>query len=220
MSDEEDDDELYYVDTLQIEINQVSNDLAGQRDAYQFAQGALEEAERWVALASKFLEDAKDDDGYALDLGSLLSSSEVGMNSAEYLRDKEGDVATHFQNTIHLEKRFSELCQSSFLAVGFGPLVLKNLEGSVARLFIRNTFPHFYLFVLASSFLAAATVFTTTPSAYVALLVVFFTTLPARQILMPAINVASDDGDLKKFKILHASACKPPRISLPATQVY
>ena len=111
MSAEEDDDELYYVDTLQIEINQVSNDLAGQRDAYQFAQGALEEAERWVALASKFLEDAKDDDGYALDLGSLLSSSEVGMNSAEYLRDKEGDVATHFQNTIHLEKRFSELCQ-------------------------------------------------------------------------------------------------------------
>ena len=47
-------------------------------------------------------------------------------------------------------------------SVGFGPLVLKNLEGSVARLFIRNTFPHFYLFVLASSFLAAATVFTTT----------------------------------------------------------
>ena len=89
-------------------------------------------------------------------------------------------------------------------SVGFGPLVLKNLEGSVARLFIRNTFPHFYLFVLASSFSAAATVFTTTPSAYVALLVVFFTTLPARQILMPAINIASDEGDRKKFKTLHA----------------
>jgi hypothetical protein len=89
-------------------------------------------------------------------------------------------------------------------SVGFGPLVLKNLEGSAARLFIRNTFPHFYLFVLASSFLAAATVFTTTPAASVALLVIFFTTLPARQILMPAINVASDDGDRKKFKILHA----------------
>ena len=26
-------------------------------------------------------------------------------------------------------------------SVGFGPLALKNLEGSVARLFIRNTFP-------------------------------------------------------------------------------
>ena len=89
-------------------------------------------------------------------------------------------------------------------SVGFGPLVLKNLEGSVARLFIRNTFPHFYLFVLASSFLAAATVFTTAPAASVALLVIFFTTLPARQILMPAINVASDEGDRKKFKTLHA----------------
>ena len=74
----------------------------------------------------------------------------------------------------------------------------------MARLCIRNTFPHCYLFVLASSFLAAATVFTTTPSASVALLVVFFTTLPARQILMPAINVASDEGDRKKFKTLHA----------------
>ena len=77
-------------------------------------------------------------------------------------------------------------------SVGFGPLVLKNLEGSVARLFIRNTFPHFYLFVLVSSFLAAATVFTIAPAVSVALLVIFFTTLPARQILMPAINLASD----------------------------
>jgi hypothetical protein len=89
-------------------------------------------------------------------------------------------------------------------SVGFGPLVLKNLEGSVARLFIRSTFPHFYLFVLVSSFLAAATVFTIAPAVSVSLLVIFFTTLPARQILMPAINLASDDGDRKKFKLLHA----------------
>ena len=112
MSDEEDDDELYYVDTLQIEIDQVSNDLADERDAYNFAQGALKEAERWVALVSEMLKHAEDDYyGYALDFDSLLSSSEVGMNSADYLRDKEDDVATHFQNTTRLEKRFSELCQ-------------------------------------------------------------------------------------------------------------
>ena len=89
-------------------------------------------------------------------------------------------------------------------SVGFGPLVLKNLEGSVARSFIRNTFPHFYIFVLGSSFLAGATVFTASPVASVALLAIFFTTLPARQILMPAINTASDEGDRKKFKALHA----------------
>ena len=89
-------------------------------------------------------------------------------------------------------------------SVGFGPLVLKNLEGSIARLFIRNTFPHFYIFVLGSSFLAGATVFTASPAASVALLAIFFTTLPARQILMPAINTASDEGDRKKFKTLHA----------------
>ena len=89
-------------------------------------------------------------------------------------------------------------------SVGFGPLVLKNLEGSVARLFIRNTFPHFYLFVLVSSFLAAVTIFVFAPFASLALLVIFFSTLPARQILMPAINAAADKGDRKKFKLLHA----------------
>ena len=87
-------------------------------------------------------------------------------------------------------------------AVGFGPIVLKNLEGNVARLFIRNTFPHFYLFVLVSSFLAAVTVFV--PFASMALLAIFFSTIPARQTLMPAINTAADDGDRKKFKLLHA----------------
>ena len=89
-------------------------------------------------------------------------------------------------------------------AVGFGPIVLKNLEGNVARLFIRNTFPHFYLFVLVSSFLAAVTVFVFVPFASMALLAIFFSTIPARQILMPAINAATDDGDWKKFKLLHA----------------
>ena len=89
-------------------------------------------------------------------------------------------------------------------AVGFGPIVLKNLEGKAARLFIRNTFPHFYLFVLVSSFLAAVTVFVFVPFASMALLAIFFSTIPARQILMPAINAAADDGDQKKFKLLHA----------------
>ena len=89
-------------------------------------------------------------------------------------------------------------------AVGFGPIVLQSLEGNVARLFIRNTFPHFYLFVLISSFLAAVTAFVFVPFASMALLAIFFSTIPARQILMPAINAAADDGDQKKFKLLHA----------------
>ena len=89
-------------------------------------------------------------------------------------------------------------------AAGFGPIVFKNLEGDLARLFIRNTFPYFYLFVLVSSFLAAVTVFIFVPFASMALLAIFFSTIPARQILMPAINAATDDGDWKKFKLLHA----------------
>ena len=89
-------------------------------------------------------------------------------------------------------------------AVGFGPIVLKNLEGDLARLFIRNTFPYFYLFVLVSSFLAAVTVFVFVPFASMALLAIFFSTIPARQILMPAINAAADEVNRKKFKLLHA----------------
>ena len=89
-------------------------------------------------------------------------------------------------------------------AASFGPIVLKNLEGNVARVFIRNTFPHFYIFVLVISFLAAVTVFAFVPFASMALLAIFFSTIPARQILMPAINAAADRGDRKKFKLLHA----------------
>ena len=73
----------------------------------------------------------------------------------------------------------------------------------ILTFFYRNS-SHFYIFVLGSSFLAGATVFTASPVASVALLAIFFTTLPARQILMPAINTASDEGDRKKFKTLHA----------------
>ena len=89
-------------------------------------------------------------------------------------------------------------------AAGFGPIVLKNLEGKVARVFIRDTFPHFYLFVLVSSLLAAITVFVFVPLASMALLAIFFSTIPVRQILMPAINTAADENDRKKFKLLHA----------------
>ena len=89
-------------------------------------------------------------------------------------------------------------------AVGFGPIVLKNLEGDLARLFIRNTFPYFYLFVLVSSFLAAVTIFVFVPFASMALLAIFFSTIPARQILMPAINAAADEAKRKKFKLVHA----------------
>ena len=92
----------------------------------------------------------------------------------------------------------------TLFAVGFGPIVLKNLEGNVARVFIRITFPHFYLFVLVISLLAAVAVFVFSPLASIALLAIFFSTIPARQILMPAINAATDKGDQKKFKILHA----------------
>jgi hypothetical protein len=88
-------------------------------------------------------------------------------------------------------------------AAGFGPIVLKNLEGNVARVFIRDTFPHFYLFVLVSSLLAAITVFVFVPLASMALLAIFFSTIPVRQILMPAINTAADENDRKKFKLLH-----------------
>jgi hypothetical protein len=42
--------------------------------------------------------------------------------------------------------------------------------------------------------------------AALAMIFIFATTLPTRQILMPAINVAADNEQKKRFKILHTAS--------------
>ena len=62
---------------------------------------------------------------------------------------------------------------------------------------IRKAFPPFYLFVIFSSGLAAALSFLFDSFSATWMAAVMLTTIPARQVLMPAINLATDSG-LKK----------------------
>ncbi|WP_406676004.1 DUF4149 domain-containing protein [Roseobacter weihaiensis] len=86
---------------------------------------------------------------------------------------------------------------------GFAAFVFSALPVETASPLLRRAFPHFYLFVLGVSgasgvffafkdWLSAAVMFG-----------VFATTVLARQILMPAINAATDSGTKRRFKLLH-----------------
>jgi hypothetical protein len=88
-------------------------------------------------------------------------------------------------------------------AFGFAAFVFTALPAQTAGPLIRRAFPHFYLFVLATSALAAGLSFSTDPVSGVILAVIAATTLLARQVLMPAINAATDQGAKRRFKTLH-----------------
>ena len=88
-------------------------------------------------------------------------------------------------------------------SVGFAALLFKYLPPTDARMLIRNTFPPFYLFVIFSSGVAAVLsgqrdLFSAGWMAFVML-----TAVAARQLLMPAINRATDTGFRKRFALLH-----------------
>ena len=86
---------------------------------------------------------------------------------------------------------------------GFAAFVFSALPAQTAGPLIRKAFPHFYLFVLATSALAAglASLFDLRTALILAL--VALTTVFARQILMPAINAATDSGKKRRFAQLH-----------------
>jgi len=86
---------------------------------------------------------------------------------------------------------------------GFPTFLLKALPPEVARPTIRAAFPHFYLFVIGSAAAAAALQWPTDPLGAALLALIALTTLPARQVLMPAINRATDAGAKARFKQLH-----------------
>lgn len=88
-------------------------------------------------------------------------------------------------------------------SVGFAAFLFKYLPAADARRLIRNAFPPFYLFVILSSGLV--TVLTFRSDLFIASLMAFvaLSTVAARQILMPAINQATDLGLRKRFVWLH-----------------
>ena len=86
---------------------------------------------------------------------------------------------------------------------GFAAFLFSALPPAVAGQTLRRAFPHFYLFVLATAGLAAAMMWPHDSFAATLLAVIALTTWPSRQILMPAINAATDGGARARFKVLH-----------------
>ena len=86
---------------------------------------------------------------------------------------------------------------------GFAAFVFTNLPAETAGPLIRKAFPHFYLFVIATSAVAAGLSATASSVSAIVLAMIAVTTVIARQIVMPAVNAATDAGATTRFKVLH-----------------
>lgn len=91
-------------------------------------------------------------------------------------------------------------------AFGFAAFLFSALPPDLARRTIRAAFPHFYSFVFCMSLLAAALVWPQNTLSAVLLAIVALSTVPARQMLMPAINRATDAHQKSRFKWLHGAS--------------
>lgn len=89
---------------------------------------------------------------------------------------------------------------------GFAAFLFSHLPAQDAGSILRKAFPVFYLWCVAVGLLAAGLLlFVDSVSAWL-VMAVALTTVPARQLLMPAINAASDNNDRRRFNILHGSS--------------
>jgi hypothetical protein len=89
---------------------------------------------------------------------------------------------------------------------GFAPALFAALPPDTAGATIRRTFPHFYLLVLGTAGFSAALLWPHDRLAAGLLAVIAVTTIPNRQILMPAINRATDEGAKTRFNWLHGAS--------------
>jgi Domain of unknown function (DUF4149) len=86
---------------------------------------------------------------------------------------------------------------------GFAAFLFTALPAKTAGAALRRAFPWFYAFVIATS-AAAALLWWPRDAVFAAVMAaVAATTVPVRQILMPAINRATDAGQRQRFKWLH-----------------
>ena len=88
-------------------------------------------------------------------------------------------------------------------SLGFAAFLFSHLPASDAGTILRKAFPVFYLWCIAVALVAAGLlVFLDTLSAWL-VVAIALTTVPARQLLMPAINASSDNNDRRRFNLLH-----------------
>lgn len=86
---------------------------------------------------------------------------------------------------------------------GFAAFIFSNLPAELAGPTIRKAFPHFYIFVMVTALVAAVLLWSVNPTSAILMAIIAVTTLPTRQLLMPAINRATDTGQKSRFKWLH-----------------
>lgn len=90
-----------------------------------------------------------------------------------------------------------------FFSATFAAFLFKHLPPTDARLLIRKAFPGFYLFVIVSAALTALLCGASDAWSAAMMAAVALTALAARQMLMPAINRATDQGQKTRFACLH-----------------
>ncbi len=86
---------------------------------------------------------------------------------------------------------------------GFAAFLFNALPAQTAGLVLRRAFPWFYLFVIATSAVAALLWWPHDAVFAAVMAAVALSTVPVRQLLMPAINRATDAGQRRRFQWLH-----------------
>jgi len=94
----------------------------------------------------------------------------------------------------------------SLFSFGFAIFVLKNLPTDQARSLIRKAFPPYYLIVIVVSALAGMAALPSDRLSAMLLAAICGPTVIARQLIMPAVNAATDRGDRRSFGILHGAS--------------
>jgi len=89
---------------------------------------------------------------------------------------------------------------------GFAAFLFKALPAPSAGATLRLAFPWFYLFVVATAAVAALLWWSHDTMAATVMAAVALTTIPVRQLLMPAINRATDADNRLRFKWLHGAS--------------
>lgn len=88
-------------------------------------------------------------------------------------------------------------------SASFASFMFKALPQMEARVLIRKAFPPFYIFVAITSLIAALLTLMTSLLSASILALIALSIIPTRQILMPAINTASDKKQKQRFLVLH-----------------
>jgi len=112
-----------------------------------------------------------------------------------------------FETFVHI----SALLTSALLFGGmllfsasFAAFLFKSLPPAEASALIRKAFPSFYIFVAVTSAIAALLAQASSMFSASILALIALSTIPTRQILMPAINAASDAKLKQRFLVLHS----------------